>query len=127
MLRLLLYLCLWLGSMGLAIFSSQNIDLVTVKFIYLESIKLPLGLVLVFCAGLGATTMTLLMGFSQKSFQFAVPNISQFNNSATKSAFSKNSTEPQKTTSKTPSDNLSAHKKSNAKDDFDSDWNDDWE
>ena len=127
MLRLLLYLSLWFGSMGLAIFSSQNIYLVTVKFIYLESIKLPLGLVLVFCAGLGAIAMTLLMEFSRKSFQFSVPNIPQFNNSGTKTTFSKNSTESQKTTSKIPFNNSSTNKKSNTKDDFESDWDDDWE
>jgi|JFJP01.1.fsa_nt_gi hypothetical protein len=127
MLRLLLYLSLWFGSMGLAIFSSQNIYLVTVKFIYLESIKLPLGLVLVFCAGLGAIAMTLLMEFSRKSFQFSVPNIPQFTNSGTKTTFSKNSTESQKTTSKIPFNNSSTNKKSNTKDDFESDWDDDWE
>ena len=127
MLRLLLYLCLWFGSMGLTIFSSQNIYLVTIKFFYFESIKLPLALVLIFCAGLGAITMTLLMEFSQKPSRFSVPNIPQFNNLEPKSSFPKNSTKTQKETSKTPFHKPSTNKKSSTKDDFDSNWEDNWE
>lgn len=126
MLRLLLYLCLWIGSMGLAIFSSQNIYAVTVKLGTLESIRLPLGLVLIFCAGLGAIIMTLIMGFARKSIQFSFPNIPQFTKSSTQTSFQKQQTESQKTSSNKRSANPSNKKKQESRDSFDDDWDDDW-
>ncbi len=45
--------------MGVAIFATQNMGLVEVKFINLTSIPVPLGLALVSSAGLGAVAMTL--------------------------------------------------------------------
>ena len=106
--RLLLYFFLWISSLGLAIFSSQNIYPIAVKFISFESIKLPLGLVLIFCAGLGATSMA----FLQTSIQFTLPNVPKPANSTTasKNEFIKTK---QKTKQKT-------------KDDFDDEWNDEW-
>lgn len=121
--RLLLYLCLWIGSMGLAIFSSQNIYAVTVKLGAFESIKLPLGLVLIFCAGLGAIVMTLLMGLTQKSIQFSFPSIPKF----TKISSQKTQPESQKTSSNKRSVNSFNKKKQESRDSFDDDWDDDWD
>ncbi len=45
--------------MGVAIFATQNMELVEIKFISLTSIPMPLGLALVSSAGLGAVAMTL--------------------------------------------------------------------
>jgi len=45
--------------MGVAIFATQNMSLVEVRFINLSSIPVPLGLALVSSAGLGAVAMTL--------------------------------------------------------------------
>jgi uncharacterized integral membrane protein len=126
MLRLLLYLCLWIGSMGLAIFSSQNIYTVTVKLGAFESIKLPLGLVLIFCAGLGAIVMTLFMGFAQKSIQFSFSSIPKFTKSSPKTFFQKSQTAPQKTSSNQRSANPNNKKKQESRDSFDDDWDDDW-
>ncbi|WP_271251885.1 hypothetical protein [Pseudanabaena sp. Chao 1811] len=123
MMRLLLYLCLWIGSMGLAIFSSQNIYAVTVKLGAFESIKLPLGLVLIFCAGLGSVAMTLLMGFTEKSIQFSFPSIPKF----TKISSKKTQTESQKTSSNKRSANSFNKKKQESRDSFDDDWDDEWD
>jgi uncharacterized integral membrane protein len=115
MIRLSLYFFLWISAIAIAIFSSQNIYPIVVKFISFESIKLPLGLVLIFCAGLGATFMTFLMAFPSKSIQSTNFPI----NFSTKTSVQK----PQKVA--TPK-NESTNKKSIAKDDFDDDQNDDW-
>jgi len=45
--------------MGVAIFATQNMESIEVKFITLTSIPVPLGLALVSSAGLGAVAMTL--------------------------------------------------------------------
>ncbi len=121
--RLLLYLFLCISSLGIAIFSSQNIYLVTVKLVSLESIKLPLGLVLVLCAGLGAVLATFLTTFSKTSLQFTFPSIPEFTKSSTKSSFQNNQKKPQKVTPK----NSSTNKKYEVtKDDFEDEGNDDW-
>ncbi len=44
-------LAFWLGA--IAIFSIQNITLVSLKFILWESIELPIGVLLSFCVGGG--------------------------------------------------------------------------
>ena len=41
----------WIGA--IAIFSIQNITTVSLKFLFWESIKLPIGVLLSFCAGGG--------------------------------------------------------------------------
>lgn len=123
MMRLLLYLFLCISSLGIAIFSSQNIYLVTVKLISFESIKLPLGLVLVFCTGLGAVLVTFLTTFSKTSPQFTFPSIPKFTKSSIKSPFQNNQKKSQKVTPK----NSSTNKKYEVtKDDFDDERNDDW-
>jgi len=121
--RLLLYLFLCISSLGIAIFSSQNIYLITVKLVSFESIKLPLGLVLVLCTGLGAVLVTFLTTFSKTSLQFTFPNIPEFTKSSTKSSFQNNQKKSQKVTPK----NSSTNKKYEVtKDDFDDERNDDW-
>ncbi len=127
MLRVLLYFCLWIGSMGLAIFASQNIDPVTVKLGTFESIKLPLGLVLISCTGLGAITMSLFMEFSQSPLQLSFSSLPKFTVSKTKPSTQKKQTEPQKASSKNSFVNPSTKKKQPLRDDFDDDWDDDWD
>ena len=39
--------------MAIAIFSIQNVDDVSVKFLNLESITVPVGILLVFCSAIG--------------------------------------------------------------------------
>ena len=121
--QLLLYLLLWIGSIGLAIFSNQNIYLVTVKLASLESIKLPLGLVLIFCVGLGAFLVTFLVAFSKASLQSRVSSIPKTLNSSTKTAFQKTQTDTQKAISK----NEFIKKKQKISDDFDDEWDENWD
>ncbi len=45
--------------MGVAIFATQNMNLVTIVFLNLRSIPVPLGLVLVCCGGLGGLCFTI--------------------------------------------------------------------
>lgn len=54
----LFYTILWFLLMGTAIFATQNTTLVTVQFLMLTSIRVPLGLLLVSSAGLGAMAVT---------------------------------------------------------------------
>lgn len=117
--QLLLYLLLWIGSIGLAIFSNQNIYLITVKLASLESIKLPLGLVLISCVGLGA----FLVAFSKASLQSRVSSIPKTLNSSTKTAFQKTQTDTQKAISK----NEFIKKKQKISDDFDNEWDENWD
>ena len=121
--QLLLYLLLWIGSIGLAIFSNQNIYLVTVKLASLESIKLPLGLVLIFCVGLGAFLVTFLVAFSKASLQSRVSSIPKTLNSSTKTAFQKTQTDTQKAISK----NELIKKKQKISDDFDDERDENWD
>lgn len=48
----------WIGS--IAIFSIQNITEVSLRFLYFESIKLPIGVLLAFSVGLGTILGVLL-------------------------------------------------------------------
>ncbi len=134
MLRLTLYILIWFGSMGLAIFSSQNISPVTVKFLSLESIKVPIGLLLISCAGLGAVAITFVMTFL-KSTQSINGNgttskifNSQINNS-TNSATNTPKSQPNNP-QKNPKNEVSPNKrqsKSDPNNTWDSKWNDDWD
>ncbi len=45
--------------MGVAVFATQNMQLIEIKFINLTSIPMPLGLALVSSGGLGAVAMAL--------------------------------------------------------------------
>ena len=122
MFRLLLYFCIWIGSMGVAIFASQNISPVTIKLGSLESIRLPLGLVLIFCAGFGSVLVTAVTTVSQTSIQFTLPKIHKNSKVDSKIPFSKQQATQQQTKIK----NEFTKKKSQYKDDFDDDWDDDW-
>ncbi|NJK33503.1 MAG: DUF1049 domain-containing protein [Oscillatoriales cyanobacterium SM2_2_1] len=70
-LRLGLLVCLWVLLMGVAIFATQNQELVTVHFLYAESIRVPLGLVLIGFGGGGGVLWAL--GALGRSPQIAVP------------------------------------------------------
>lgn len=122
MFRLVLYFSLWIGSMGVAIFASQNIDLVSIKFGSFESIRIPLGLVLIFCAGVGATLITSITLLSQQTIKFTLPDINQKAKSNPKVPFFKQQSKPQSNSTKSEF----TKKKSQYKDDFDDDWDDDW-
>ncbi len=122
MTRLLLYFLLWISSLGLAIFSNQNIYPIAVKFISFESIKLPLGLVLIFCAGIGATSMT----FLQTSISFTLPSIPKSTNSATKTSLQNNQAKSRNVAPRETTKNQSGKTKQKNKDDFDDEWSDEW-
>ncbi|MBD2175708.1 LapA family protein [Pseudanabaena sp. FACHB-1998] len=109
--------------MGIAIFASQNIFPVTIRLGSLESIRLPLGLVLIFCAGIGAVLMTSLTTISQTSIKFTLPNINKNSKVNSKIPFSNQQPKQQQTKIK----NEFTKKKAQYKDDFDDDWNEDWE
>ena len=53
-----LLIAFWLGA--IAIFSIQNITAVSLKFLFWQSIQLPVGVLLAFCVGLGLILGTLL-------------------------------------------------------------------
>lgn len=114
MLRLIFYVLLWITAIGLAIFSSQNINLVTVKFLSFESIKFPIGLLLLFCLGLGANLINILM----TSFKIsAIPSLIN----PMKSKKAQPNTSQKNTKNKfTKSDNRDD-------DDFDGGWSDEWD
>ncbi|MEE3717782.1 LapA family protein [Tumidithrix elongata RA019] len=119
MIRILLYFWLWFLSMGIAIFATQNTLSITLKFLVFDSIKLPLGLVLVFCAGVGAIAVTILQSFPK------LPNYaSVFSRRSTpsKDAFSASAPPPKDTKKAT-----STPSKKASKDDFDEEWDDDWD
>jgi len=101
--------------MGVAIFATQNMELIEIKFITLTSIPVPLGLALVSSAGLGAVAMALRQ--SQAS--------SDTSNRAKPSG---------KSAKQTPKDNFRASTKKTAyepdyddADDFDDPVDDDWD
>jgi hypothetical protein len=121
MIRLSFYIFLWIGSIAIAIFATQNTVLVNLRFFAFESIKLPLGLVLIFCAGCGATCINIW----QTSISFELPTVPKF------SVFSnKNSPlEPQtvaQTATATQNISKTSRTTKKVKDDFDDDWDEDW-
>ena len=113
MIRLSLYLFLWVGSMAIAIFATQNTYLVSLRLFNFESIKLPLGLLLIFCMGFGA----IFINFWQTSISFQFPKMPKL------SMFSAKKNPPKNQTA----NKQSVPKNTNSTDSFDSDWNDDWE
>jgi uncharacterized integral membrane protein len=60
MIRTLIYFLLGFLLSGVSIFAVQNQQSISLKFLNLESINLPLGLVLVFSTALGAVFVTAL-------------------------------------------------------------------
>ncbi|MBD2188793.1 LapA family protein [Pseudanabaena mucicola] len=117
--RLFLYVFLWILTLAIAIFASQNITTVSLRLFGFESIKLPLGLLLIFSAGLGATIASL----SQTSIDLqtlTIPKLSVFSDK--KNLFVKKTEAKTSTFKKNISVNRNRYK-----DDFDSDWDDDWD
>lgn len=114
MIRILIYFSLVVFLMGTGIFATQNQQLVNLKFsltfVNLESINLPLGLVLIFSAGLGAIVITgLQLGNLKARSEFSNP---------TPSRSSFRSTQPVKP--------AKATKTKDEIKDFDDDFDDDW-
>jgi hypothetical protein len=118
MIRLSLYIFLWLASMAIAIFATQNTNLVNLRLFSFESIKLPLGLLLIFCAGCGATCITLW----QTSIGFELPTVPKFSVFSAENNPLKRQTVAQTATVKKDI----SRKTNNIKDDFDEDWDEDW-
>ena len=118
MIRLSLYIFLWIASMAIAIFATQNTYPVNLRLFSFESIKFPLGLVLVFCAGLGATCINLW----QTSIGFELPTVPKF------SVFSmQNNPVKTQSTTKTAAVKKDISKTNKqTKDSFDDEWDDEW-
>ncbi|PZV18223.1 MAG: hypothetical protein DCF20_03985 [Pseudanabaena sp.] len=121
MIRLSLYIFLWVGSMAIAIFATQNTLLVNLRLFTFESINLPLGLVLIFCAGCGA----LYVNIWQTSISFELPTVPKFSVFSNKNNPAKRQTVAQTTTKKADIPKTSRTIKK-VKDDFDEDWDEDW-
>jgi hypothetical protein len=117
MIRLSLYVFIWIASMAIAIFATQNISLVSIRLLNFESIKLPLGLVLVSCGGLGG----IFINFWQTSLKFdaAAPRFSGFSSI-------KNSSKQQQTTTTTAAKKDISRKAQKNNDDFDNDLDEEW-
>ncbi len=73
MIRITTYVLLWILLMGTAIFAGQNLQLVSVKLLVFASVGVPLGLVLVACAGLGGIVVTLFQVGARRDRQEAIP------------------------------------------------------
>jgi uncharacterized integral membrane protein len=60
-------------TLGVAIFAAQNTGLITVQFIALQSVQLPLGLVMSLAVGLGVVTVAVasLLWGKRRSFSLA--------------------------------------------------------
>ncbi|MCA1903354.1 MAG: hypothetical protein CV045_05250 [Cyanobacteria bacterium M5B4] len=71
MFTILTYVLLWILLMGVAIFATQNITLVTIGFLWFRSVPVPLGLVLVSCAGLGGICFTLFQQLDWQAVDFS--------------------------------------------------------
>jgi hypothetical protein len=121
MIRLSLYIFLWITSMAIAIFATQNTNLVNLRLFSFESIKLPLGLLLIFCAGFGATCIT----FGQTLISFELPIVPKFSVFSAGNNSSKRQTVAQPSTVKKDFSRTN-NTNNNVKDDFDDDWDDDW-
>ena len=118
MMRLSLYFFLWMLSIAIAIFAGQNTYLVNLKFFSFESVKLPLGVVLVFSAGLGA----IFVNFWQGSISFDTPTMPKFSGFVDQNSPSKN----QFTTKTSDVKKDIPRKTKKPKDDFGEDWDEDW-
>ena len=109
MIRTFIYFLVGFLLSGVSVFAVQNQQLVSLKFLTLESISLPLGLVLVFSSGLGATVITALQ-------------VSSFRGSRSES-FKPQTSQPQ--TSKPRSKPTKTETKEKIAD-FDDEFDDDW-
>ncbi len=77
MFQILTYILLWILLMGVAIFATQNITLVSIVFLWFRSVPIPLGLVLISCAGLGGICFTLLQQLDWSDANF-IPKTDQY-------------------------------------------------
>lgn len=122
MIRIIVYVLLLVLLMGVAIFATQNLFTVTIKLLVFQSINLPLGLVLVFCAGIGGVVITFLqVGLSTSSNNFSPSQSSAFSQE-----FSNSSSRPSSTSSSSTSTKFQSPPKRSNSSDWDDDGNDDW-
>jgi uncharacterized integral membrane protein len=132
MIRVLVYGLLWILLMGVAIFATQNTLFVTIKFLAFESINLPLGLVLVFSAGLGAIALTIWQNTQVAESEPPMPSTSKqksdrgnFSSYSTYRASTSSSSSASSKSTGTSTSTKSTPKDSQAND-FDEEWDDDW-
>jgi uncharacterized integral membrane protein len=129
MIQVLVYGLLWILLMGVAIFATQNTLFVTIKFLAFESINLPLGLVLVFSAGLGAIAVTIWQNTQVAEFKPSMPSMSKQKsdraNYGSYSAYRASTSSASNKSTDTSTSTKSTSKNSQA-DDFDEEWDDDW-
>lgn len=132
MLRILVYGLLWILLMGVAIFATQNTVLVTIKFFTFESINLPLGLVLVFSAGLGAIAATVWQNMETAEVEATAARPDAAKQPGSYSAYrtsttARNTGESSRSSNSGSSSASAKNKTKNDKfDDFDEEWDDDW-
>ncbi len=112
MVRSFVYVLLWFLLMGVAIFATQNTLNVSLKLLIFQSINLPLGLVLVFSAGLGAFVITLLQGSPTTLPRFTPSR-------------SSTSTASSRSTKTASSSSTKAKPKAQEQDDWEN-WDEDW-
>ncbi|TYQ31384.1 DUF1049 domain-containing protein [Pseudanabaena sp. UWO310] len=128
MLRLSLYLFLWGLTLAIAVFAGQNTYLVNLKLFSLQSIKLPLGVVLVFATGLGAAFVSLW----QSSLNFRLPEVPKFSGFTSPKYPSNNQSQKSEVKQEVKQEVKREVKKDisrtakKQRDDFDDDWDDDW-
>jgi uncharacterized integral membrane protein len=69
MVRIGLYILIWILLISVAIFAIQNLQTVSLNLLAWQSIPIPLGLLLVTLAGFGATLVTFLQVFAGRNPQ----------------------------------------------------------
>jgi uncharacterized integral membrane protein len=130
MIQVLVYGLLWILLMGVAIFATQNTLFVTIKFLTFESISLPLGLVLVFSAGLGAIALTIWQNTQVAESEPPIPSKQNSDRGNFSSYSAYRASAPSASSASSKSTGTSTSTKSTPKnsqaDDFDEEWDDDW-
>jgi uncharacterized integral membrane protein len=110
MIRILTYFLLLVLLLNISIFATQNQQVYSLKFLNQTSIDLPLGLILVFSAGLGAIATTIWQVRMKPDQKISRSEV------ATGSSYSGSSSFPN-----------SARKVKKEIRDFDDDFDDDWD
>jgi uncharacterized integral membrane protein len=133
MIQVLVYGLLWILLMGVAIFATQNTLFVTIKFLAFESINLPLGLVLVFSAGLGAIAATIWQNtqVAESESSTSKQKSDRSDSSSSYSSYRASNASTERTSSpsnksESPSTSSKNKPKDTQVDDFDEEWDDDW-
>jgi uncharacterized integral membrane protein len=112
MIRIFTYFLLSLLLVGVSIFAIQNSQIVTLRLFNQESINLPLGVVLVFSAGLGTLVITVLQVSNRRAYS-QVTNSSNSQNPSSYQTSKTATSRPRQTAKKEVAD---------FDDDIDADW-----